>query len=249
MTPPLPRREQRELAEQHMPLVRHIAHKLRSHLPPDLELDDLVSWGTQGMLEAAERFDPSRGLAFSTYAYYRIKGGMYDGLRASSRLPRSEYSKLRLLEGADDYLENAAAREGGADPAALARRSTADTLEQLSSHLGAVTTVYLFSLDAQTHGEIPDSEAVAEFDRLDTLGFSPHLEPALAELDDRERQLVRLCYFKDCSLREAGEQLGVSRSWASRIHSRAIRKMQSYFAARDKAMDTPHAGSPDVPEP
>lgn len=239
MSPALPAHEQRRLAEQHLPLVKSLAVKMRSELPPELEVDDLIAWGTEGMMQAAARYEPSRGVAFSTFAYYRIRGAMYDGLRSAGRLPRAEHRKLRMAERADDYLEHAAARESGADPAALAKRTTTDTLQQIAEHVSALTTIYVFSLDAQAQGEIEDRSAEAAFDRLDVRGLAPHLQAALSGLEDRERELVTLLYFGNQSLAEAGDRLGLSKSWASRIHARAIRKLQVYFAARDRSVPVP----------
>lgn len=237
ITPP-PEAPER-LVERHLPLVKHIAIGLREQLPADLELDDLISWGVQGMLEAAERFEGGHGASFTTFAYYRIRGSMFDGLRASGRLPRSEINRLRMVERADDYLEHAAARERGANPEDLAKRSTTDVLGQIAEHVSSLTTVYVISLDAQGAGDVADEASAKPFDRLDTRGFSTHLSAALESLDDKERQLVQLCYYGDFNLKEAGKKLGLSKSWASRIHGRAIHKLQSYFSARDQAVPKP----------
>src|SRR5262245_39900363 len=83
------------LVEEHLPFVRSIAAKLKEQLPREIEFDDLVSYGLRGLLEAAKRFDRDHGTAFRTYAYYRIKGAMFDGLRSMGWLPRGEYARLR----------------------------------------------------------------------------------------------------------------------------------------------------------
>lgn len=244
MAPSATSEDRQRLVERHLPLVKRIALGLRDHLPADLELDDLISWGMQGMLEAAERFDATRGAAFTTFAYYRARGSMIDGIRASSRLTRAEYGKVKALERADDYLENAAAKESGADPQALARRSTTDVLGQIADHVGAITTIYVLSLEDKAGAELADPGARAQFDRLDSRGLGPHLKTALATLDDQERQLVELCYFGDTNIKDAGERLGVSKSRACRIHGRAIHKLRTYFAARDAAVPPPDAPPP-----
>ncbi len=236
--------EASDLAERHLPLVKSIALKLRAHLPPQLELDDLIAYGTKGLLEAAQRYDPDRGTTFATFAYYRIRGAMFDGLRENGALSRTEFAKARMLERADDYLENAAERERGADPAALARRSTADTLGQLSAHVAALTVVAVTSLDAQAGGEPEDPQSLEPYDRLDGLGLRPHLRAALQGLSERERRLVELCYYQNQSLRAAGKELGISKSWASRLHGRALFKLQRYLSRRDAAIPPPAAGPP-----
>jgi RNA polymerase sigma factor for flagellar operon FliA len=233
-----------QLTERHLGLVKSIALKLHGQLPPQVELDDLIGYGTQGMLEAAQRFDPSRGVTFATFAYYRVRGAMFDGLRRSGQMRRRDYARARLAERADAYLENAAAREEGADPADRARRTTADTLSALSEHVAALTTIYVTSLDALARPEVPDDQAVAPFEQLDAVGLNAHLSEALASLEERERRMVELCYYQNHSIREASEVLGVSKSWASRIHGRAIHKLQCFMAQRDQAIEPPRGPPP-----
>ena len=234
------------LAEQHGGLVTALAAKLVKQLPPQLELDDLIAWGTQGLLEAAERFDPQRGVAFSTFAHYRIQGAMIDGLRRNAPLSRKMHQRVRLAEHANDYLAHAAAREEGTPPEARAARTTADTLGQLSQHVAALTTVFVTSLDSlpEAQQEIADPEAEEAFDRAELAVLRPHLSAALQTLEERERRLVELCYYGDHSLRAAGEALGLSRSWASRLHARAIHKLQRYFARRSRGLSPPATAPP-----
>jgi len=239
MTSPGATAAPQQLAERHLPLVKSIALSIRELLPPSLELDDLISWGSQGLLEAAERYDPARGARFSTFAYYRIRGAMYDGLRLSGRLSRAEWVRVRALEHADDYLAQAAARDSATPAEARSRRSTRDTLGAVATHVAALTTIHLTSIEARRQPDLPDARAESAYERLDTLGLRPHLEEGLASLDDRERALIDLCYYEDKSLTEASRILGLSKSWASRIHGRAIRKLQLFFARRDVAVSAP----------
>jgi RNA polymerase sigma factor for flagellar operon FliA len=231
-----------DLAERHLPLVRSIAAKVRQGLPPQIELGDLVGYGTKGLMEAAERYDPGRGVAFSTFAYYRIRGAIYDGLRESGYLPRSVYARLRIAERMDDYLENQVERQAGAGPAARSRVTTADTLRELSGHLSGVTAIFVTSLDGLKNPEVEDQTAGQAFERLDVVGLGPHLRAGLAQLEERERRLIELCYYRDYSLRAAGIELGMSKSWASRLHARAITKLQQFRSERDAAIPAPAPG-------
>lgn len=233
-----------QLAERHLPLVKSIALGLREQLPPSLELDDLISWGSQGLLEAAERYDPTRGATFSTFAYYRIRGAMYDGLRLSGRLSRTEWARVRALEHADDYLEQAAARDSAAPPEAQSNKTSQNTLRQVATHVAAITTIHITSLDARLHPDVPDARAENAYDAVDTIGLRPHLKQALTQLDERERALIDLCYYQDKSLAEAARTMHLSKSWASRIHGRAIHKMQHFFAKRDAAIPAPRTRPP-----
>ncbi|MFH2005580.1 MAG: sigma-70 family RNA polymerase sigma factor [bacterium] len=226
--------DRQHLAERHLGLVKSLAAKLLHKLPASVELDDIIGYGHKGLMEACERFDPTRGLAFSTYAYYRIQGAMYDGLRKEGGLPRSVVHRFRAQERAEYLLENAAEREAGArmaDPAALATRSTADTLRELTEHIGGLTAVLLTSLDAENAPQIPDERASAELHRTERSWLSPKVRAALRTLPERERELVDKVYYQGMNLKDAGESLGMSKSWASRLHARAMNKLHRALTA------------------
>src|SRR3954470_10912687 len=110
--------ESDRLIEQHLSLVQAIAGKLKRTLGRSIDFEDLVGYGSKGLVEAAERFDARQGTAFSTFAYYRIRGAMLDGLRTMGWYSRADYARYRAEERANEYLQNAADRSG---PAASAR--------------------------------------------------------------------------------------------------------------------------------
>src|SRR6476620_4635476 len=100
--------DRRALAEQYMPYVRSIAGKIKKTVAKEIEFEDLVEYGMIGLLEAADRYDPSHGANFMTFAYYRIRGAIYDGLRGMGWMSRSEYAKARFEEKANNYSAQAA---------------------------------------------------------------------------------------------------------------------------------------------
>src|SRR5215813_3283352 len=113
--------EKKLLVEQHLPLVQAVARKVKRTLNAAVELEDLIGYGSKGLVEAAERFDPRHGVAFSTFAYYRIRGAMYDGLRSMGWYSRADYARYRAEERANEYLQSHADRPqetGGASHAA-----------------------------------------------------------------------------------------------------------------------------------
>src|SRR5262252_2218784 len=106
-----------QLVEQNLSLVEAIARKVKRTLGASrstIELEDLVAYGSKGLVEAAERFDPRHGVAFSTFAYYRIRGAMFDGLRTMGWYSRADYARYRAEERANEYLRNQAERAGAA---------------------------------------------------------------------------------------------------------------------------------------
>jgi RNA polymerase sigma factor for flagellar operon FliA len=215
------------LVEQHLSLVQAIARKVKKTLNASIEMDDLVGYGSKGLVEAAERFDARHGVAFTTFAYYRIRGSMYDGLRAMGWYSRADYARYRAEERANEYLRNRADREGAAEAqAGTAGKSgpskgDADTaLAEVSEILSGIATVHITSLEAAS--SVPDESLPAPDVAVESRRMSRRVREAVAALPDKERRLMELYYFADKNLEEAGAQLGLSKSWACRLHARAV---------------------------
>src|SRR5689334_8172646 len=211
--------EKNKLVEQHLSLVQAIARKLKKTLGSSIEYDDLVAYGSKGLVEAAERFDARPGVAFTTFAYYRIRGAMLDGLRTMGWYSRADYARYRAEERANEYLQNQAER----DTAARQAGHTADAgsaLESIAEILGGVATIHLTSLEAAA--AIPDEKLPAPDADLQRLQDKARLRQALKKLPEKERALMELYYFVDKNLGEAGAALGLSKSWACRLHARAV---------------------------
>src|SRR6185436_19532883 len=101
-----------------LPMVRAIAVQVRRQVSDRLELDELIGYGSEGLIEAAGRFDPLHGVKFSTFAWHRVRGAIYDGLREMGHLKRGDYARLQVALRAGEVLENLAERELGAAQAA-----------------------------------------------------------------------------------------------------------------------------------
>jgi RNA polymerase sigma factor for flagellar operon FliA len=209
--------ERDRLVESGLGLVRSIATTIIRGLPRQVSLDDLVGAGTRGLVEAADRYDPSRGVQFTTFAYYRIRGAIYDEIRRIAWIPRRDWERQRFLEKADEIAE-AAVAEGSAPPRGE------DAARTLSKTVSQIAIAYVATVDAfdQTPSEdVGPEEALAE--RQDR----GEVRAAIQKLPDKERQLLEMHYFEDLSLLDAGKRLGLSKSWASRLHARALRLLQA----------------------
>jgi RNA polymerase sigma factor for flagellar operon FliA len=216
--------EANRLVEQHLSLVQALARKVKRTLGTSraIDLEDLVAYGSKGLVEAAERFDARQGVAFSTFAYYRIRGAMYDGLRTMGWYSRADYARYRAEERANEYLRSQADREGAAR-AEGARAPAADpatALESIGEILSGIAAVHITSLEAAS--TVADESLPAPDAAVDTGRLSRRVREAVAQLPDKERELMQLYYFADKTLEEAGAALGLSKSWASRLHARAV---------------------------
>lgn len=220
--------EREKLVEDHLDLANKAARMVYSRVKQHVQFDELVSLGTIGLAEAAQRFDPSRGVPFGAYAWYRTQGAIIDGLRRASNLPRRVWLQLVALRAAAEYLEHQGEREAGAAKQGVAPASGADALAAVKQALSAIRTMYLTSLEglAEDKGYEPTADTVDVGETIDAERIGAKVRAAIAELPDRERALVTKHYFEGKNLLEAGEELGISKSWASRLHAQAVDRLR-----------------------
>ena len=225
------------LVEQHLHLVHSIADGLKHRLGKTMEPGDIVGYGTQGLIEAAKKFDPKQGTAFKTFAYYRIRGAIFDGMRVMGWYSRADYAHFRAEERANAYLAEVAARESGEKAANLAGASPAksqdksEILEDIAQILNGVATVHIASMEAAC--DAPDDRFQAPDQAVLEAEGRERVRAALARLPEKERQLMELYYFADMNLQDAGRKLGLSKSWASRLHSRAVNHLREVLDEGD----------------
>jgi RNA polymerase sigma factor for flagellar operon FliA len=213
-SPEVARRVASELA-----LVDIIAGQLYKQLGGKIMKDELVSAGREGLLDAARTFDEGLGVPFRRWANYRIRGAMIDGARSASTLPRSVYLRLRAIEAAH-HTASGAAEEGSASEPSSAEEADA----RLGAYLAGIATAVAVGLLADGSGgasEISDPAPSAE-EQLAREQTMDAVRAAVATLPTQERHLVQRHYFEGAQLDEAARELGLSKSWGSRLHTRAI---------------------------
>jgi len=197
-----------------------------------IELDELVALGNTGLAEAASRFDPSRGVPFAAFAWYRVQGAIVDGLRKATTLPSRVWAQLVALRATSEYLENRAERDAGAAKTGVAPPSGADALAAAKSAIAAIKTMYMTSLETlQEAGFDPAQEKVDPTDNIHAKRMSTRLRTAIAALPEKERALMTKHYWEGKNLLEAGEELGISKSWASRLHAQAVDRLRAIVDA------------------
>ncbi|HEX4416421.1 MAG TPA: sigma-70 family RNA polymerase sigma factor [Kofleriaceae bacterium] len=219
-------RERAQLAERHLDLARRAAAMIYPRVRDHIALDELVALANTGLAEAASRYDPDRGAAFATFAWYRVNGAIIDGLRKATQLPRRTWARLVALRAASEYLENRAERDVGAAQRGAAPAAGSDALAQIQRAMSAIRTMYVTSLEAMRDrgfdvGEAPEIER-----QLDTRRLAGKLREAIDALPERERALMTKHYWEGKNLLEAGAELGMSKSWASRAHAQVVDKLR-----------------------
>jgi RNA polymerase sigma factor for flagellar operon FliA len=219
------------LIVDHLPLVAHIARRLGGSLPSSVELADLISLGTLGLMDAIERFDADRGVQFSSYAAPRIRGAILDDLRRHDWAPKTVRTRGRALESAENRLTSELRRHPSDDELAAELQLTAEELQHRARSSGARTVV---SLDESVLLPSDDGDSVSMQDTLpDQYGDEPgvaievfetkqELLDALRTLPPRLRLLVKLHYFEGRTMAAIGEAFGVTVSRVSQLHTQAL---------------------------
>lgn len=225
--------ERARLVEAHLDLAKKAAAMIYPRVRDHVEFDELVALGNAGLAEAAQRFEHDRGATFSTFAWYRVQGSIIDGLRRASNIPRRTWAKLMALRAASEYLENRADRDTGAAQRGATAPEGADALAAMKSAMAAIRTMYVTSLEAlRAEGfDTADPSAAMPDDQLHTGRLSTKLRKALESLPEKERALVTKHYWEGKNLLEAGEELGISKSWASRLHAQAVERLRTIVDA------------------
>ena len=207
-------REDDQFVKEYEGFVRAIALQTRAQLGLDSAIEDLVAFGFQGLLEARQRFDSSKGVAFKSFAYYRVRGAILDGVRAMARLPRRAYARLKAAEALDQASEQGGQQQGAAPRAP----SVEGTLRSIDSILGRVAAAYTVAVtveDAEQGAGSPE-EALLHEERL------ARMRIAVAKLPDRERHMIEGHYFHGKRFDALSAELGISKSWGSRVYAHAL---------------------------
>jgi RNA polymerase sigma factor for flagellar operon FliA len=210
---------EREFVAEHRPLVRSLAMRIKSQLELTTDVEDLIAYGFGGLLEARERFDPSRGVQFTTFAYYRIRGAILDGVRAMAYLPRRIHVRRKAAEAMDRAAEEAAFSRAASPEE---RADAVHALDAIDDILGRASAAWVIAALGQAKEDAPPSaekQLILGEDR-------ERVAAGLEVLPERERTLIEGYYFNDRTLEEMGIEMGISKSWASRLHTRALRLLR-----------------------
>ncbi len=206
--------------EECLELVNILARGMRRQLGADVNVDDLASNGREALLGAARNYDPDRGIPFRRWAALRIRGAMIDAARQSGSLPKRVYRKLRALQAADQ-VHDAANEELAAAPPRTPEEADAKLADQLASAAMAAAVGFLAIRNSEALERAHDPNHGPESD-VGQAELLARIKAAIAERPEQERALLTRHYFDDVTFEEAAKELGLSKSWASRLHARAI---------------------------
>lgn len=225
----------KKLIEQYLPLVDYVTNRMAIGLPKNVIKDDLASNGVMGLIDAIEKFDYMRGLQFETYASWRIRGSIIDGLRQGDWVPRSVREKAKRVEEAYQHLEQQYLRSvTDSEISNYLQVSEKDFINMLQDI--AVTTVC--SLEDPIREEesetrmslLVDDKAKNPEHKVHEFYLKESLIKGIERLTEKERTVVSLFYYEELSLSEIAEVMSLSPSRISQLHSKAILRLRGALA-------------------
>jgi RNA polymerase sigma factor for flagellar operon FliA len=226
-----------KLIEKYLPLVRYNAERVWAKLPEGVDLNDLMSAGVFGLMDAIEAFDLERGVKFETYCVPRIRGAMLDELRTMDWVPRLVRSKASKLEAARKQAEAEFGRPPSDTELAERMKVTLDEFDKMKSEASAVN---LISLNKKWY-ETDSYKDVREVDILeDSKGEDPTrgiqrrdlMRLVTKGLNRNERLIVILYYYEELTMKEIGNTLGLSESRVSQMHSSIVSRLKDQLSFR-----------------
>jgi RNA polymerase sigma factor for flagellar operon FliA len=218
--------DRNQRVEQSLPLVARVAGALRARLPRSVEKSDLTQAGVVGLLDAADKFDESKGVQFRTYAELRIRGAILDSLRSLDWVPRSVRRLRREIQAAESRLQARLGRRPTEEELASAMKLSAGELlvareRVLRSEISCGTESSDRAVALAVDSDSPDPQALLEHREIVSL-----LARAIDKLPERERLVLSLYYHEDLTMKEVGSVLGVNESRVSQIHSKAVETLR-----------------------
>ena len=228
-----------EVIIRYSPMIKYVANRIAMRLPPHIEVDDLISVGVLGLMDAISKYDSSRGAKFKTYAEFRVRGAILDELRAMDWVPRSIRQKASSVDKVVQSLQAKLSRSPEDEEVA---KEMGISLEQFHTTLNETKSIPVFSLDdlgiAKDSGE--------QQSLLDCLAGKADADPqtqirltelkeiiakAIDTLPEKERLMVSLYYYEELTMKEIGAVLEITESRVSQIHSKAVYRLRTKLKA------------------
>lgn len=224
--------EREFLITSHLSKVKFIADRIAAKLPPSVERDDLYGAGVVGLIDAVERYDASRGVAFTTFAEMRVRGAILDNLRSLDWASRSTRRRAREVQAVSSQIEQ---EKGRAATEMEVAEQMKIPVAEVRETLQDVRNLMLTNLDEcdETTGlslaEIIADNSITPLEEMEENETRRRLTSAIDKLPERERQVIALYYLEELTMKEIGEVLSVTESRVSQLRTQAIKRLRSQF--------------------
>src|ERR1700712_3834401 len=227
-----------QLIMDYAPLIRFVAQRIAARLPSNIDIDDLISAGVIGLMDAIEKYDPSRDNKFKTYAEFRIRGAILDELRAQDWVPRSVRDKAKMLDRATLELESTLGRSANEEEVA---DKLGMNMEEYFDLLNQVRPISVLSIDDAATFSNVDKKSILNIlegcklnnplTQLNMKSIKEVVAKSIEDLPERQRLVLSLYYYEDLNLKEIGKILRVTESRVSQLHAQAIVRLRAKLTA------------------
>ena len=222
----------RQLILDYLPYVKRVVNRIVVHLPSGVEREDLYNVGVIGLIQAIDRFDPSRDNKFTTYAVFRIRGAVLSELRSRDFLSRLSRRKIRELDRACAKLEQRLGRPAEAAELAAEMNITLDELHHIKQ-MSSISFISFDELEGSTamekkklfNGFLREDEDVLS--KAGLMEVQSSVAEAIEELPEKEKLVLSLYYDDELTMKETGGVLGITESRVSQLHSQAIARIRA----------------------
>ncbi len=222
---------QEKIIIEYAGLVKLVAGRLSMYLGYNVEYDDLVGYGTFGLIDAVDKFDYNKGVKFETYASLRIRGAILDQIRKMDWIPRSIRQKQRKIDLAYQNLEQRFGRMASDEEIAGELEISVDELESWQNQTKVTNIISLDEFMEQGSESRVEQSLTAEFDQPDRIIEKQELKELLVKtletLTEKEKKVIVLYYYEELTLKEISLILEVSESRISQLHTKALQKMKT----------------------
>ncbi len=232
-----------EIIIEYAPLIKYIAQKIASRLPSNIELDDLISCGVIGLMDAIQKFDPTRDNKFKTYAEFRVRGAILDELRAQDWVPRSIREKSKLVERTYAKLESTLGRPATDEEMCKELDINQDEFHDLLNKAKSVSLLNIDDSSSFNRGDkklmaglLDDNKSTNPFSAVSHKNLREKIKEGIMSLPEKQRLVLSLYYYEDLNLKEIGQVLDVTESRVSQLHTQAVLKLKGKLR---NVVDTP----------
>lgn len=220
-----------KLILHYAPIVKFVAGRLMVHIGQNVEFDDLVGYGIFGLIDAIEKFDPTKGAKFETYASFRIRGTIIDNIRRMDWVPRSLRQKHKQVENAliklEDELGRSPTDEELSEELGLELHETSELLRKAAIHSLVSLDDFLDQHYEKSHVSLVTNSSDSPEEQAEEHERKLRLAEAIGNLKENEKLVITLYYYEGLTLKEISSIIKVTESRVSQIHTKAISRLQS----------------------
>lgn len=218
---------------QYIYLTRYVVGRVKVALPPTFSVEDISSYGVEGLIDAVEKFSPDKGARFETYALMRIRGNIIDKIRSQDFLPRSARKKIKDVKEAQEHLKQKLGRPPTSAEVGELLGIEKEKIDQILAEDPTITSLYDKKGSSEESMEIIDTiqdGRLTPHEEMEEKDVKKELEIALKKLPERERMIMVLYYHENMTLKEIGETIEISESRVCQLHAQAIMKLKNILS-------------------